>query len=99
MTEWIEREGQAIDFEILHEDARLEAYRLLMQEALRVESKSEDVYIHFGNVPKGSVVDPIPIDKYLDICIPSEYMSPETILMVYEKCREALIEFKWGDIE
>jgi len=44
------------------------------------------------------VVDPIPIDKYLDICVPAEYMSPETILMVYEKCREALTEFKWGVI-
>ena len=79
-------------------DARLEAFRRLLQEALRVESKSEDVYVHFGSVPEDSVVDPIPIDKYLDICVPAEYMSPETILLVYEKCREALSEFKWGVI-
>ena len=80
-------------------DARLEAFRLLMQEALRVESKSEDVYVHYGSVPEDSIVDPIPIDKYLDIRVPAEYMSPETILLVYEKCRGALTEFNWGVIK
>ena len=85
-----------IDRDSMERHAKLEAYRLLLQEALRVEFNSYNIYIHFGSVPEGSVVDPIPIDKYLDICVPAEYMSAETILLVYEKCRDALNEFKWG---
>ncbi len=86
-----------IDENTMKLQTKLEAYRLLLQEALRVEFNSYNIYIHFGNVPEGNVVDPIPIDQYLDICVPAEYMSPETILLVYDKCRDALKEFKWGE--
>ena len=85
-----------IDRETAKKHAELEAYRLLLQEALRVEYNSYNIYVHFGKVPDGNIVDPIPIDEYLDICIPADYMSPETILLVYEKCRQSLKEFKWG---
>tara|TARA_R100000152_G_C6730815_1_gene155514 strand:+ start:175 stop:438 length:264 start_codon:yes stop_codon:yes gene_type:complete len=85
-----------IDRETAKKHAELEAYRLLLQEALRVEHNSYNIYVHFGKVPDGNIVDPIPIDEYLDICIPADYMSPETILLVYEKCRQSLKEFKWG---
>ena len=78
------------------EEYYLETVRLILMESLRVEFDSDDIYIHYGSVPEGMVVDPVPIDRYLDICIPEEYMSPETVLLVYEKCRKALKEFKWG---
>tara|TARA_R100000152_G_C6778199_1_gene208693 strand:- start:2283 stop:2573 length:291 start_codon:yes stop_codon:yes gene_type:complete len=84
------------DKEKIREDAKQEAYRLLLQEALRVEYDSEDIYVHFGKVPEGSLIDPIPIDRYLDICVPTELLSPETILLLYTKCREAVREFNWG---
>ena len=74
----------------------LETVRLILMESLRVEFDSDDIYIHYGSVPEGMVVDPVPIDRYLDICIPEEYISPETILLVYAKCRESLKEFNWG---
>ena len=83
----------------LQRDTILEAFRLLMQEALRVESGSEGLYIHYGKPPEDNLIDPIPIAEYLDITISSEYIaSPETILLVYEKCRKALTEFKWGEL-
>jgi len=78
------------------EEYYLETVRLILMESLRVEFDSDDIYIHYGSVPEGMVVDPVPIDRYLDICIPEDYMSPETILLVYEKCRESLKEFNWG---
>ena len=81
-------------------DTILEAFRLLMQEALRVEAGSEGVYVHFGKPPEDNLIDPIPISEYLDITITSEHVSsPETILLVYEKCRKALTEFKWGELD
>jgi len=84
----------------LERDAILEAFRLLMQEALRVEANSDDVYVHFGKPPEDNLIDPIPIAEYLDITITTEHIaSPETILLVYEKCRKALTEFKWGELD
>ena len=83
-----------------HRDSILEAFRLLLQEELRVEAESEGVYVHYGQPPEDYLVDPIPIAEYLDITITSEYIaSPETILLVYEKCRKALTEFKWGELD
>ena len=84
----------------LERDSILEAFRLLMQEALRVEAGSEGVYIHYGKPPEDNLIDPIPIAEYLDIAVtPEHMMSPETILLVYEKCRKALTEFKWGELD
>ena len=84
----------------LARDTILEAFRLLMQEALRVESGSEGLYVHYGKPPEDNLIDPIPIAKYLDITVTAEHMtSPETILLVYEKCRKALTEFKWGELD
>lgn len=84
----------------MERDTLLEAYRLLLQEALRIESGSENVFVHYGNPPEDSVVDPIPIEEYLDICVPYRYVSsPETVLLVYHKCREAMEEFKWGEVD
>tara|TARA_R100000008_G_scaffold81102_1_gene64073 strand:+ start:523 stop:819 length:297 start_codon:yes stop_codon:yes gene_type:complete len=84
----------------LEKDSILEAFRLLMQEALRVEASSEGVYIHYGKPPEDNLIDPIPIAEYLDIAVtPEHMMSPETILLVYEKCRKALTEFKWGKLD
>jgi len=81
-------------------DTILEAFRLLLQEALRVEAGSEGVYVHFGKPPEDNLIDPIPISEYLDITITTEHVSsPETILLVYEKCREALTDFKWGELD
>ena len=83
-----------------HRDSILEAFRLLLQEALRVEAGSEGVYVHYGKPPEDNLVDPIPIAEYLDITITHEHVaSPETILLVYEKCRKALTEFKWGELD
>ena len=83
-----------------HRDTILEAFRLLLQEALRVESGSEGVYVHFGKPPEDNLIDPIPIAEYLDITITSEHIaSPETILLGYEKCRKSLTEFKWGGLD
>ena len=80
-----------------HRDSILEAFRLILQEALRVEAESENVYVHYGKPPEDNLIDPIPIAEYLDITITSEHVaSPETILLVYEKCRKALTDFKWG---
>ena len=84
----------------LERDAILEAFRLLMQEALRVEAESEGVYIHYGKPPEDNLVDPIPIAEYLDIAVTTEHMmSPETIVLVYQKCRKALTDFKWGELD
>ena len=81
-----------------HRDSILEAFRLILQEALRVEAESENVYVHYGKPPEDNLIDPIPIAEYLDITITSEHVaSPETILLVYEKCRKALTDFKWGN--
>ena len=67
---------------------------------MRVEAESEGVYVHYGQPPEGNLVDPIPIAEYLDITITHEHVaSPETILLVYEKCRKALSEFKWGELD
>jgi len=83
-----------------HRDSILEAFRLLLQEALRVEAESEGVYVHYGQPPEDNLVDPIPIAEYLDITITHEHVaSPETILLVYGKCRKALTEFKWGELD
>ena len=83
-----------------HRDSILEAFRLLLQEALRVEAESEGVYVHYGQPPEDNLVDPIPIAEYLDITITHEHVaSRETILLVYEKCRKALTEFKWGELD
>lgn len=84
----------------LERDSILEAFRLLMQEALRVEAGSEGVYIHYGKPPEDNLIDPIPIAAYLDIAVTAEHMmSPETIILVYQKCRKALTEFKWGELD
>ena len=84
----------------IERDAALEAFRLLMQEALRVEANSEGVYVHFGKPPEDNLIDPIPIAEYLDITITPEHVTdPETVLLVYEKCRRALTEFKWGELD
>ena len=84
----------------LERDAILEAFRLLMQEALRVEAESEGVYVHYGKPPEDNLIDPIPIAEYLDIAVTAEHMmSPETIILVYQKCRKALTEFKWGELD
>ena len=84
----------------LARDTTLEAFRLLMQEALRVESGSKGLFIHYGKPPEDNLIDPIPISKFLDITVTAEHMeSPETILLVYEKCRQALTEFKWGELD
>ena len=83
-----------------HRDTILEAFRLLLQEALRVEAESDGVYVHYGKPPEDNLIDPIPIAEYLDITISSEHIaSPETILLVYERCRKALTEFKWGELD
>ena len=83
-----------------HRDSILEAFRLLLQEALRVEAESEGVYVHYGQPPEDNLLAPIPIAEYLDITITHEHVaSPETILLVYEKCRKALTEFKWGELD
>jgi len=84
----------------LERDSILEAFRLLMQEALRVEANSEGVYVHYGKPPEDNLVDPIPIAEYLDIAVTTEHMmSPETIVLVYQKCRKALTDFKWGELD
>ena len=84
----------------IERDSILEAFRLLMQEALRVEANSEGVYVHYGKPPEDNLVDPIPIAEYLDIAVTTEHMmSPETIVLVYQKCRKALTEFKWGELD
>ena len=90
----------------LHRDTLLEAYRLLLQEALRIESDSQDICVHYGTPPEGNIVDPIPIEDWegrgstLDITITSEFISsPETVLLVYQKCREAMGEFSWGRVD
>tara|TARA_R100000008_G_scaffold32680_1_gene18294 strand:+ start:1171 stop:1467 length:297 start_codon:yes stop_codon:yes gene_type:complete len=84
----------------IERDAALESFRLLMQEALRVEANSEGVYVHFGKPPEDNLIDPIPIAEYLDITITPEHVTdPETVLLVYEKCRRALTEFKWGELD
>tara|TARA_R100000329_G_scaffold150995_1_gene145461 strand:- start:3483 stop:3743 length:261 start_codon:yes stop_codon:yes gene_type:complete len=80
----------------MEEEYYLETVRLLLLESLRDTHESDDIYVHYGSVPEDMVVDPIPIDKYIDICIPREYVSPETILLVYTECNKALSEFKWG---
>ena len=83
-----------------HRDSILEAFRLILQEALRVEAESENVYVHYGKPPEDNLIDPIPIAEYLDITITSEHVaSPETILLVYEKWRKALTDFKWGELD
>ena len=83
-----------------HRDTILEAFRLLMQEALRVEAGSEGVYVHYGKPPEDNLIDPIPIAEYLDITVTTEHItSPETILLVYERCRKSLTEFKWGELD
>jgi|TARA_R110000824_G_scaffold15306_7_gene64554 hypothetical protein len=84
----------------LKSDTILEAFRLLLQEALRVEADSEGLYVHYGKPPEDNLIDPIPIKEFLDITVTTEHItSPETILLVYEKCRRALTEFKWGELD
>tara|TARA_B100000131_G_scaffold312376_1_gene346390 strand:+ start:734 stop:1012 length:279 start_codon:yes stop_codon:yes gene_type:complete len=78
-------------------ESPFETIRRLLMEALRVEFESEDIYIHYGKVPSGMLVDPIPIDKYIDICIDSNDIQPDSIAAIYEECRKSLQEFEWGE--
>ena len=75
----------------------LDVVRQLLTLSLRVEFDSENIYVHYGTVPKGLVVDPVPINEFIDICISKEQIAPQMIEHVYEACRKSLSEFKWGE--
>jgi hypothetical protein len=81
---------------MLTEDG-LDVARRLLTLSLRVEFGSDDIYVHYGKVPRGLMVDPVPINELIDICISKEQMHPLMIENVYEACRSSLNEFKWGE--
>tara|TARA_R100000234_G_scaffold119898_1_gene104235 strand:+ start:294 stop:575 length:282 start_codon:yes stop_codon:yes gene_type:complete len=84
------------------EEIRWEAkdqLRQAMVVSLRKRFKNDNVFMHFSDdIPKGLLIDPVPIGDSLDIRIPKD-LSPTTVNELYFACVSACQEFRLGERE
>tara|TARA_Y100000004_G_scaffold7918_1_gene8852 strand:+ start:422 stop:706 length:285 start_codon:yes stop_codon:yes gene_type:complete len=90
------------DFRIAMEEIRWAAKDQLRQAmviSLRKKFDSDNVFMHFSDdIPKGLLVDPVPIGDSLDIRIPKD-LSPTSVEELYFACVSACQEFRLGERE
>ena len=90
------------DFRIAIEEIRWAAKDQLRQAmviSLRKQFDSDNVFMHFSDdIPKGLLVDPVPIGDSLDIRIPKD-LSPTSVDELYFAWLSACQEFRLGERE